>query len=486
MSVLSTRRPRPRPLPDEPPHAADPAAATDTIVALSTPPGRGGIGVVRISGPRSIAIALRMFRPATPIGNGRPEPGRLQFGTFVSEAGEPIDHGYLAVFRPPTSFTGEGTAELWAHGSPAITKLLVEQAVALGARPATPGEFTMRAFLNGRIDVTQAEAIRDLIEARTVFQAKVAHDQVLGRISKETDRLKHRLADLMARLEASIEFSEESEAGRFLPEGGVMAEVGAVRGAIETLASTFERGRLLREGVKVVIVGSPNVGKSSVFNRLLDESRAIVTSVPGTTRDLLEESLDLDGVPVTLIDTAGLHAPGNEADAEAVRRARQAMEGAGLLLLVLDRSRPILAEERDLMRAVAGSRHVVVLNKCDLESGLGAPQSMEMRERADVVEVSAKSGAGIDVLRLRLGAEVGTDQVASCEGPIVTNVRHRDLLARAAAALARVGKAATEGVAEECLLLDLREALDRLGEITGEVGIEGIHDRIFKSFCIGK
>jgi tRNA modification GTPase len=418
--------------------------------------------------------------------NGGPEPGRLLFGSFVSAAGEPIDHGYLAAFRPPRSFTGEDTTELWAHGSPAIARLLVDQAVALGARPATPGEFTLRAFLNGRIDVTQAEAIRDLIEARTAFQAKVAHDQILGRISKETDRFKDRLADVMARLEASIEFSEESEAGRFLPEGGVMAEVGAVRGAIETLAASFERGRLLREGARVAIVGSPNVGKSSVFNRLLDENRAIVTPVPGTTRDLLEESLDLDGVPVTLIDTAGLHAPGNEADAEAVRRAREAMEVAGLLLLVLDRSRPILEEERDLMRSAAESRLVVVLNKCDLESGLGAARSNELKERADVVEVSAKSGAGIDDLRHRLAAEVGTEQVASREGPIVTNARHRDLLARAAAALARVEKAATEGVAAECFLLDLREALDRLGEITGEVGIEGIHDRIFKSFCIGK
>ncbi|MBI4169622.1 MAG: tRNA uridine-5-carboxymethylaminomethyl(34) synthesis GTPase MnmE [Acidobacteria bacterium] len=462
------------------------SAHTDTIVALSTPPGRGGIGVVRISGPRATAIALEMFRAAAPIENGRPEPGRLLFGQFVSAAGEPLDHGYLATFRPPRSFTGEETAELWAHGSPAITRLLVQEAIALGARPATPGEFTLRAFLNGRIDVTQAEAIRDLIEARTAFQAKVAHDQVLGRISKEVDRLKDRLADVMARLEASLEFSEEGEAGLFLPEGGVLGEVRAARGEIEALATTYVRGRLLRDGARVAIVGSPNAGKSSLFNKLLDEDRAIVTPIPGTTRDVLEETLDLDGVPVTLIDTAGLHAPRDEADAEAVRRAREAMRTADLLLLVLDRSRPMQEEERTLLPSIAGSRCVVALNKSDLDCGIGADQALELRERAGALEVSAKSGDGIEGLRRRLGVEVGSEGIASREGAVVTNARHRDLLVKSAAALARAEQAAADGVGEECLLLDLKEALDRLGEITGEVGIEGIYERIFKNFCIGK
>src|SRR5688572_14285257 len=338
--------PEPRPL-----NSADsitepgPAPASETIVAISTPPGRGGIGVVRLSGPRAISIAMGMFRSAGHVtGNAR-----IAFGRFVDGGEETIDHGYLASFHPPGTFTGEETAELWAHGSPAALRLLVQAAVALGARPATPGEFSLRAFLNGRLDATQAEAIRDLIEARTAFQAKVAHDQVLGRISGEVNLLKDRLADVVARLEAAIEFSEESEAGRFLPEGGVLPEIDALRSAVESLAETFERGRRVRDGATVAIVGSPNAGKSSLFNRLLEEDRAIVTAEAGTTRDILEETLDLRGIPVALRDTAGLHDPRNEADAEAVRRARGAIATADVLILVLDGSRPLREDERALL-----------------------------------------------------------------------------------------------------------------------------------------
>lgn len=458
------------------------APAAETIVAISTPPGRGGIGVVRLSGPRAIAIATGLFRPS---GNVAAD-ARIAFGRFEDQGGEMIDHGYLAVFHPPATFTGEETAELWAHGSPAALRLLVQAAVALGARPATPGEFSLRAFLNGRMDVTQAEAIRDLIEARTAFQAKVAHDQVLGRISAEVNRLKDRLADVVARLEASIEFSEESEAGRFLPEGGVLSEIDSLRSDVEQLAETFERGRRVRDGATVAIVGSPNAGKSSLFNRLLEEDRAIVTAVAGTTRDILEETLDLRGIPVALRDTAGLHDPGNEADAEAVRRARGAIATADVVILVLDGSRPLQGDERALLAGLDMARALVAINKVDLDSGIGLDEALRLKQSHGAFEISARTGAGIDALRRALEEAVSSGAAASREETFITNVRQRDLLAKAARALARASEGARRGVSDEYLILDYREALDRLGEITGEVGIDGIYERIFRNFCIGK
>jgi len=482
-------------------------ADRDTIVAISTPPGRGGIGAVRLSGPRAAAIAARLFRESG-AGQGSGEPGaarpesgrrsgrghrlpsgggtRLRFGRIVSAAGEPVDHGYLATFEPPRTFTGEPCAELWAHGSIAVLRLLVSEAILLGARPATPGEFSLRAFLNGRIDITQAEAIRDLIEARTAFQAKVAHDQVMGRISREVNLLKDRLADVVARLEAAIEFGEEGESDRFVPAGGLMAGAGEVRGAIERLASTFERGRWVRDGSRVAIVGSPNAGKSSIFNALLEEERAIVTPIAGTTRDLIEETLDLCGIPVALLDTAGLQPPRDEADAEAIRRTRGAAAAADLLLLVLDRSRRCNAEERDLLQTIDPRRAIVVLNKIDLPPEPGDDEVVELVRRQRPVEVSARTGAGIADLRLRLEERVTDAAVTSREQAFVTNARHRDLLMNAAQALRRAEDGARKGAADEYLLVDLRDGLDRLGEITGAVDVEGIYERIFSTFCIGK
>jgi tRNA modification GTPase len=464
-----------------------PSAAGDpaTIVAISTPPGRGGIGVVRLSGPQAEALARSLFRPATSSA-APPAPGQAVFGRFVDVSGETIDHGYLVVFRPPATFTGEESAELWGHGSPATLRLLLSAAVASGARPATPGEFTLRAFLNGRIDVTQAEAIRDLIEARTAFQARVAIDQVRGRISEAVNVLKDRLVDLLARLEASIEFSEEAEAGRFLPEEGPWPEARSLGKAIEALAGSYERGRRVREGATVALAGAPNVGKSSLFNRLLEEDRAIVTPIAGTTRDVLEETLDLRGVPVALLDTAGLHAPGDEAGAEAVRRARGAVESADRILLVLDWSRPLTQEEEILIAAVKDAGGLVVLNKIDLACGIGLDTALRLKKELGALEVSAKTGRGIEDLRRLLGQAVASEGGAEREETFITNVRHRDLLVRAAAALARAEEGARRGVSDECLLLDCREALDRLGEITGEVGIDGIYERIFVNFCIGK
>jgi tRNA modification GTPase len=456
-----------------------------TIVAIATPPGRGGVGVVRLSGGRAISIATSLFRPAARRPSA-PASGQAVFGRFHDVDGEAIDHGYLVVFRGPATFTGEETAELWAHGSPAALRHIVLAAVKRGARPATPGEFTLRAFLNGRIDATQAEAIRDLIEARTVFQAKVAHDQIHGRISAEVNRLKDRLVDLIGRLEASIEFGEEAEADRFMPGAGLLPETRALRCDIETLAGTFDRGRRVRDGARIALVGSPNVGKSSLFNRLLEEERAIVTPAAGTTRDLLEETLDLGGVATVLVDTAGLHVTREEADSEAVRRAHAALRSADLAILVVDRSRPLTEEESGRFDELDPAKTLVVLNKIDLSCGLAPEDLLRLRRREHTIEVSAMTGQGIETLRRALAEAIGSADVGNREEPFITNARHHGLLLRSAAALTRAENGALDRVVDECLFLEYREALDRLGEITGQVGVEGIYESIFKNFCIGK
>jgi tRNA modification GTPase len=468
----------------------------DTIVAISTPPGRGGIGAVRLSGPEAGAIAARLFR-ATRSGapsSGEPaagapkgvEPGRAIFGTLHGPDGGAIDQGYLILFRPPRSFTGEEIAELWAHGSPPVLRALVEAAVTHGARPATPGEFALRAFLNGRIDATQAEAIRDLVEARTLHQARVAHAQSTGTVAHAIADLKERLVETVAHVEAAIEFSEEPEAARFVPEGGILARARAVRGAIERLASTFERGRRIREGAVVALTGSPNVGKSSLFNRLLSEERAIVTALAGTTRDLLEETIEMDGVPVLLVDTAGLHAPVDEAEAEAVRRARAAAEGADQVIVVLDWSRALRDEELESLGRFDAARAMVVLNKVDAPCGIGLDRVLSLRQRHDALEVSALTGVGLEDLRRRLISRVSPAGALRPDELFLTSLRQRDLLTRAAESLRRAEAAGRDGLGGECIALDLREALDRLGEISGEVGLDAIYDQLFSRFCIGK
>lgn len=459
---------------------------------------------MRLSGADAVEIALRLFHPLStaPVfpSSGSPapaetgsrgarpeiEPNRLIFGRFLAAEGETIDHGYLVAFRRPRSFTGEESAELWAHGSPAVLKWIVVAAVKAGARPATPGEFTLRAFLNGRIDATQAEAIRDLIEARTTFQAKIAHDQIEGRITNEVERLKDRLAEIVAGIEASIEFSEEEDASRFHPEGGLLDRTGVLKRDVEQLAGTFERGRRVREGSRVAIIGLPNVGKSSLFNRLLEENRAIVTPLAGTTRDLLEEVLDLGGVASTLIDTAGLKEAADAADAEAVRRAEGQFETADQFIVVLDWSRTLLPAEQALLKRIDPARSVVVLNKSDLDCRLGMERVLYFRKSCDALTISARTGEGIADLRKRLEEMVTGGGAASREGLFITNARHYDRLLRVAEALSRAEGGVRNGVGEEYLVCDLKQALNYLGEITGEVGVEDIYERIFKNFCIGK
>jgi len=455
----------------------DPAS---TIVAVATPAGRGGVGCVRLSGAGSAEISLALFDPAQT--DRALLPGEApRFGKFLSRGGKLLDHGYLVMFPPGGSFSGELTVELWTHGSPAVLDELVAAAVAAGAVTAGPGEFAYRAVVNGRLDLTRAEAIRDLVEARTLYQARVAFAQAEGALSSRLQPLRLDLEEWIARGEAAVEFVDESET--HLPPGELQKAIDTALATCRNLLAGFETGRVVRDGATLAMIGLPNVGKSSLFNRLLARDRAIVTPQAGTTRDTLEEQVDLQGIPVRLIDTAGLREVSDEIESEGVRRAQRAREEADLVLLVLDGTREVEPLEVEALERslsdVEKERTVVALNKCDVEGA--ATRSVP---HPAPIRVSALNGEGLDALRTELRARlVGAGPL---EDPIMTNRRHATALDEMRIALERAAKAAQHGLSEELLVEDLREAMRRLGSITGEFSNEALYDRIFSTFCIGK
>jgi tRNA modification GTPase len=445
----------------------------DTIVAIATPPGRGGIGVVRISGPGALAIARGLTT------GERPFEARYATLTRVVGPAGAIDRVVVTAFPAPHSYTGEDVAEISAHGSPVLLETIVAGAMAAGARLAEPGEFTLRAYLNGRIDLVQAEAVRDLVDAVTPVQARAAFDQLEGTLTRSIQEIDEALFDLSARLEASLDFPEEGY--HFVTEGGASREIAALSLRIGALLTEGERGRLIREGVQVVLTGRPNSGKSSLFNRLAGAGRAIVTDVPGTTRDLITERAAIGGLAVTLVDTAGVReAPADAIEAEGIARAAAARSVASVVLIVLDGAAPLGPADRRLLDDSRGVPHVVAANKSDL------PRCWEDEEAGEgLVRVSAATGEGMDALRAALVGGLRTDG-APRDVPAVTNLRHLSLLGRARAALDRAGAAAGTGVPEEFVLADLNEARALLEEVTGRRTADETIAHIFSTFCIGK
>ncbi len=413
----------------------------DTIVAIATPPGRGGIGIVRLSGPRSVEMACALTTRASF------EPRHATLATISDEAA-PIDRAVVTVFPSPHSYTGEDVVEISAHGSPVVLRAIVGGAMRCGARLANPGEFTFRAFLNGRIDLVQAEAVADLVDAVTPLQARVAFDQLDGTLTEKLRELDAELLELIAPLEASLDFPDEGY--HFVHQSETGDAIRHTLAALERLLADARRGRVIREGLTVAIVGSPNAGKSSLFNRLVGAARAIVTDVAGTTRDLLTERVDVGGIPLTLVDTAGLRLTTHDAiEAEGMARARRAAETADLLLVVLDRSRSLTLEDETLLAETATRSRIVVVNKCDLPASWHfstlTPTPQNARAEA-MVEVSAVTDDGVDVLRDALIAAADVESLR--DGAPVANQRHVALLERARAALSRAADAAAVGVAE--------------------------------------
>ena len=448
----------------------------DTIVAIATPPGRGGIGVVRIAGTGALKIARSMLRLKHELA-----PGRAIFGEIVETAtGERIDEAVVTFFAKPHSYTADDVVEISAHGSPVVLRHIVELATARGARLAEPGEFTMRAFLNGRIDLTQAEAVRDLIESQTLYQAKVAAQQLEGALSKRLQPIKKKLVDLVAVMEAGIDFAEDDVA--VLPGREILSRIEEVGAQLEQLRASFAYGKIVHEGLTLAIVGRPNVGKSSLFNRLVERERAIVTATPGTTRDLVTETVALGGIPIRLVDTAGIRHATEEAESIGIRKSREALSEADLVLVVLDSTRGISAEDQELLDAACIRRAIAVANKSDL-----APDAALAIDGLTIFKTSAITGSGIADLRAAILEQVsGAAARGEHETGFLTNVRHQRLVEESLASLQAAAHAVKNNIPHEMIMLDLYGALRPLDAITGETTTDDILNLIFSSFCIGK
>jgi len=466
----------------------------DTIVAVATPPGRGGIGVVRIAGPEARAIAEPMLRLKHDL-----EPGRAIFGELVDPGDARrvrIDEVVVTFYAKPHSYTTDDIVEISAHGSPVVLRHVMELALARGARLAEPGEFTMRAFLNGRMDLTQAEAVRDLIDSQTLYQAKVAAQQLEGALSRRLQPIKQKLVELIAVLEAGIDFAEDDVS--VLPAAQILERIAAVSAPLQELSHSFAYGKIVHEGLTLAIVGRPNAGKSSLFNRLVERERAIVTATPGTTRDLVSETISIGGIPIELMDTAGIRRALDEAESIGIRKSMEAIADADLVLVVLDTSQPLAAEDEELLALVAGRSAIIVANKCDLastaeffkpsyrERSQGASQHATEGSVPARLRTSAITGEGIAALRAEILRQAGGDSHAQAETGFLTNIRHQKLVAQSLESLEAAGTGVANKIPHEMLLLDLYGALRPLDEITGATTTDDILNLIFSSFCIGK
>lgn len=461
----------------------------DTIVAIATPHGRGGLGVIRISGPDAPRIACSLIGRTTAL-----TPRLATFATLLPQhrfSTSVADHVVVTYFAAPASYTGEDVAELSAHGSPVVLNAIVRAAIDAGARLAEPGEFTLRAFLNGKLDLIQAEAVGDLIEAVTPLQARTAFDQLEGTLTKEIGQIDAELFDIIAKLEASLDFPDEGY--HFVAPTEARDSIARVIAKIDALLAQASRGRLIREGAQVAIVGAPNVGKSSLFNALLNTNRAIVTAIPGTTRDLLTERADIGGLSLALIDTAGVRDTSDVVEQEGVSRARETIGVADLTIVLLDGSRALSKDDRDLLDATASRPRVVAINKNDLPRLVAADVIAEKavdaddheNDRGTIVSISAKTGDGLEQLIDAIASRLSSAESLR-DHPQITNTRHTVLLERAKESLARASSALESHVSEEFPLLDLQEASSALQEITGKKTSDDLLRHIFATFCIGK
>jgi tRNA modification GTPase len=454
-------------------------ATDDTIVAIATPAGRGALGVVRLSGPRALDFAGALLACGATL---QPRHATLTRVTSDDGAGA-VDEVVATFFPAPHSYTGEHVVEITAHGSPVLLQAMLKRAMATGARLAKPGEFTLRSFLNGKRDLVQSEAVADLIDAATPLQARIAFDQLDGTLTERITTIDARLFDLIARLEASLDFPDEGF--HFIEPTRAAAEIDTVIAALDDLLGGAAAGRIIREGATVVITGRPNVGKSSVFNELLGTSRAIVTPIPGTTRDLVTENLNIGGIAVTLVDTAGWRETLDVVESEGVARGNQARRIADLVLVVLDSSGPLTPADEQLLAETAAGNRIVVSNKSDLRSNPSFAEPC-LKALSESVQVSALTGDGFEGLNQAIcRALVGEEQLR--DAAPISNTRHISLLERCGVSLAAARDAATTAnVPEEFLLTDLQAARACLDEIVGRRTSEDVLRHIFERFCIGK
>ena len=456
----------------------------DTIAAIATPPGMGGIGIVRASGPDAERIGKALFRPRTAT---RPfQTRRLTHGEIRCPATGRVLDEVLAVFmRAPHSFTGEDTLEIHCHGGPLILEEVLLAVLRAGARPAEPGEFTRRAFLNGRLDLAQAEAVQEMITARSPRGLDLALGNLRGDLSRRIGELRASILDILTLLEAEIDFQEE-EGLEAAPREGLLDGLRDITARIGELTATYGEGRMIREGARVVITGKANVGKSSLFNRLLGENRAIVTPHAGTTRDYLEEGATIRGIPVRYVDTAGIREAQDPAEQEGIERVWRQSASADVVVIVLDGSIPLTQEDRDVLAANRDRNTIVTINKSDLPAVLAEESLPGELAGREIFRVSAKTGEGLAALRDGVHSAIGRAVGPGHADAVLTTLRHKIALEGAFACLRKAEQGLSGGLSPEFAAFDLREALGALGEVTGQTVSEEVLDRIFSTFCIGK
>ncbi len=457
----------------------------DTICAISTPIGEGGIGIVRISGKDAIPIAARIFFSKKKKDLNSVPTHTIHYGVINDiETGNEIDEVLVTIMRAPNTYTKEDVVEINCHGGVLPLKRLLGLVLKNGARLAEPGEFTKRAFLSGRIDLSQAEAVIDIINSKTEDSLRLAVGQLSGILSKRIMAVREELLSIIASLEASIDFVDEDI--EFISKSEIGERIKRIIQELEYLIDSADEGRIYKEGIATAIIGKPNVGKSSLLNALLKEERAIVTPIPGTTRDVIEEWVNIKGMPLRILDTAGIRHTEDIVEMEGVRRSREALKNADLVLLLIDKSTMLNDEDKKLMGEVKEKRGIVVLNKADLPSKVKEGEIKDFLPNKAIASISALNGDGIDGLRSAISNLILQNKVTSGERPIITNLRHKLAIERARTSLENLQASLKNEMSEEFLAVDLRGALNALGEITGETATEDILEKIFQEFCIGK
>ena len=457
----------------------------DTIAAIATPRGEGGIGIVRISGVLAIPIVCKLFRSPRCISPSEFPTHTLNYGHIIDPISDDVvDEVMVGIMRAPKSYTTEDVVEFNCHGGIVPLQRVLELTLQAGARLAAPGEFTKRAFLNGRIDLAQAEAVVEVIKSKTDLARRVAIDVLTGRLSREVNALSDRLADLLAEVEASVDFPDEDL--DFMATDAMSQTARLIQRDLTELLATASEGKILREGISVAIVGKPNVGKSSLLNALLQAERAIVTDIPGTTRDTIEESLNLEGIPIKLVDTAGIHETDDIVERQGVDRSRTYLDSADLVLMIFDASQALMDADFALLREANSRRAILILNKIDLPIVTLPVDLPPIVPQNRIVQTSVLFEKGIEQLKSVILQEVFGDTFLSGESPIVTNVRHYDALRRAEIALDHAIESLQGEMSPEFTAVDLRSSLDCIGEIVGKTTTDDILERIFSQFCVGK
>ncbi len=455
----------------------------DIIAAISTPLGSGGIGIVRMSGAGCIALADTLFQGKKKLTEKATHT--LSYGKIIDKTNEEvIDEVLVSVMKAPNTYTKEDIVEINCHGGFFVTQRVLQAVLMAGARLAEPGEFTKRGFLNGRIDLTQAEAIIDLIESKTELSRQAAVNQLEGRLKTEVRVMRNDVIDMIASIEAVIDYPEHDVE----EETYATMETGAKQllQRMETLLAGADRGKILREGLQTVIVGKPNVGKSSLLNWFLEEERAIVTDIPGTTRDTVEEYINIDGIPIKIVDTAGIRETGDVVEKMGVEKSKTYAEQADLILMMLDASRPLEQEDKEILSFIQGKHTIVLLNKADLEQKLNLSELEQYVSKERILSVSVKHNTGFDALIDAIKTMFFSGQTATAEDALLGNTRHKTALFRAKEAMERCLVTIQTHMPEDFISMDLQEASYALGEITGDVTDEEIIDRIFTKFCLGK